>query len=112
MSFGNRLQTLLKSKKISQEKLAELLNVAGKSTISAWINDRAKPNADLLVKLSEILSTTPNHLLLGGEQESEIETLKRENDLMREALEAYRRAEKAEKELKEAKNIEVVLNKA
>jgi len=114
MGFGDRLQLLLREKKIGQEKLAELLNVAGKSTISAWINDRSKPHADVLVKLAEILETTPNFLLLGvkDNKDSEIETLKRENELMKEALNAYRRAEKAEKELKETKNIKVLSDKA
>lgn len=112
--FSIQLSKRRKELNLTQLELANKLGLKNHNAVSNWEKGKAKPSADDLVRLAEILETTPNFLLLGGKdnKDSEIESLKRENELMKQALNAYQRAEKAEKELKETKNIEVVSNKA
>ena len=52
MTFGERLYELRKNKNISQEELAELLDVSRQS-ISKWENDKAYPEMTRLLFMSE-----------------------------------------------------------
>ena len=55
----------------TQEELAEKMCVP-KSTISAYENDRVDIKSSVIVELSELLETTPNHLLgTGGDPYAE-----------------------------------------
>lgn len=47
---------------MSQNDLAEQLNVT-RQTVSSWENGKTYPDLDMVVKLSEVLGTDPNHLL-------------------------------------------------
>ena len=47
---GSFLKELRKEKKITQEQLAELFNVSGK-TVSRWETGRNMPDLDLLIRL-------------------------------------------------------------
>ncbi len=109
-TFGERLELLIKKKQMNQPILAEKLGKKGRNVISNWVTGKAKPSADDLVLLAEILGTTTDYLLLGSEENNELDSLRRENELMRKTLNAYERAEKAEKEIAQYKNIEVVSN--
>ena len=62
--FGNNLKVLRKEKGFSQEELATRLHVV-RQTISKWEKGLSVPDADLLVRLSEILDT-PVETLLGA----------------------------------------------
>ena len=55
----------------TQEELAEKMCVP-KSTISAYENDRVDIKSSVIVELSELLETTPNHLLGTGEYDTDI----------------------------------------
>lgn len=66
-TFGSRLQSLRKKKKLSQDELAELLNKSKKQVISTWENGKAKPSADDLVLLVEVLETSLDYLMRGIE---------------------------------------------
>lgn len=105
-NFGDRLRDLRKKKGMSLEDLANIFEI-GKSATSSWELGKSKPNSDDLVKLASILETSPNYLLLGHD-EKYYEMLERENELLKETLSVYRRAEKAEKQLEETKNIKDV----
>lgn len=60
-----------KAKKLTQEKLAELL-LCKKTTISNWENGYSKPTLDVAYKVSEILETDMNILFFGDKvQESQ-----------------------------------------
>lgn len=61
---GKRLAELRKSKKITQEKLAEMTNLAN-NYISNIENNRSIPSLETLVKLCDALEVTPNDILLG-----------------------------------------------
>lgn len=62
MSFGENLKNLRKRKKLSQEKIAELIGVS-RQAIFKWENDLAYPDIENLMRLFEILNSLPFHLL-------------------------------------------------
>ena len=64
MSFGERLTTLRKSKGLSQEQLAERLNLT-RQTISKWELDQSTPDMDYLVALSDYFEVTTDYLIKG-----------------------------------------------
>ncbi|MBR3607054.1 MAG: helix-turn-helix transcriptional regulator [Lachnospiraceae bacterium] len=67
--FNENLKNLRKKKGFSQEELAVKLNVV-RQTISKWEKGLSVPDAQLLIKLSEILETQVS-VLLGDAIESE-----------------------------------------
>ncbi len=64
MTFGERLYQLRKEKNLSQEDLAERLEVSRQS-VSRWENGTAAPDFEKTVRLSEIFETTTDYLLKG-----------------------------------------------
>jgi transcriptional regulator with XRE-family HTH domain len=62
-TFGERLQHLLNKKSLKQKDLQTLLNKTGRNTINQWIHNRAKPQADDLAKISELLEVSIDWLL-------------------------------------------------
>ena len=66
MSFGNRLYELRKSKNVSQEELAELLDVSRQS-ISKWENDKAYPEMTRLLFMSDYFGVSLDYLMRGTE---------------------------------------------
>lgn len=67
--FGENLKTLRKQKGFSQEELATRLHVV-RQTISKWEKNLSVPDADTLIRLSEILEVSVSELL-GAKIESE-----------------------------------------
>ena len=59
---GKKLASLRKQNKISQEKLANLLNVS-RSAVAMWENNSNEPDHKTLVKIANILNTTTDDLL-------------------------------------------------
>lgn len=66
MTFGERLYELRKNKNISQEELAELLEVSRQS-ISKWENDKAYPEMTRLLFMSEYFDVSLDYLMRGAE---------------------------------------------
>ena len=62
MSFGVRLATTRKAKGISQEELAERLDVS-RQTIYKWETGITSPNAEKLQELSRVLEVSAAYLL-------------------------------------------------
>ena len=60
--FGDILKDLRIKKNITQEELANVLNV-NKACISAWETNRAQPNYEKLIGLANYFNVTPNYLL-------------------------------------------------
>ena len=50
--IGERIKELRAEKKMSQEKLGQLLAVS-QDTVSLWENSKSIPPADIIIKLSE-----------------------------------------------------------
>ena len=79
-TVGQMIKVRRKSLKITQEKLAEAMNIP-KSTISAYENGKIDIKSSVLVELSEHLETNPNYLL-GYEKKATPFTLQAEAMLM------------------------------
>lgn len=71
MSFGTKLQDLRREKRISQEELAERLNVS-RQAISRWENDKGYPEVDKLIQMSELFEVSIDYLIKDEDLESEI----------------------------------------
>ena len=62
MTIGQKIEQLRASKDISQEQLAEALNVS-RQTISKWEVGQALPKIDKVIQLAEIFGVTTDELL-------------------------------------------------
>ncbi len=62
-NLGERLFNLRKDKKLSQEEVADKLNVT-RQTVSKWETDQSMPDFDKIVPLCELYEITPNNCLL------------------------------------------------
>ncbi|MBQ2938649.1 MAG: helix-turn-helix transcriptional regulator [Clostridia bacterium] len=62
MKFNEKLTMLRKQKNLSQESLAEILNVA-RQTISKWELGETTPEMDKLVQLSKIFNISLDELI-------------------------------------------------
>ncbi len=62
MTTGEKIQKLRKDKKITQEQLADSLNVSRQS-VYKWETDTAFPETDKLIKLSEMFGVSVDFLL-------------------------------------------------
>ena len=70
-TLGQRIRAQRMRMGWTQEELAEKMCVP-KSTISAYENDRVDIKSSVIVELSNLLETTPNHLLgIGGDPYAE-----------------------------------------
>ena len=62
MEFAEKLITLRKSRELTQEQLAEQLNVSRQS-ISKWESGQAMPDLDRVVRMSELFGVSTDSLL-------------------------------------------------
>lgn len=67
MEFHNRLYNLRKQKGLSQEELANRLNVS-RQTISKWEIGDSTPDMEKLAAISELFGVSLDELVLGREQ--------------------------------------------
>ncbi len=65
-NIGNYIQTLRKQKGLSQKGLAELLSVTFQA-VSKWENGENLPDASILLDLADVLDTTTDKILSGGQ---------------------------------------------
>ncbi len=63
--FGAYIRKLRRSKGLTQEKLAQKLNLTSKA-VSRWENGTSKPRGDYLLRLSALLDTSVDKLLSAG----------------------------------------------
>lgn len=66
MNFSEKLLTLRKSRNLTQEELAEKLDVSRQS-VSKWESGQAMPESDKIVALSRIFDVTTDYLLMPSE---------------------------------------------
>ena len=72
MKFNEKLQKLRKEKGISQEGLAELLDVS-RQAISKWESGQSYPETEKMITLSEIFGVTLDSLIKDGELQNDAE---------------------------------------
>ena len=70
MNLGERLFELRKAKNLTQDDVAEKLNVT-RQTVSKWETNQSTPDFDKIVPLCELYEISPNELLTGEKQEQE-----------------------------------------
>ena len=97
--FSENLKALRKQKGMTQEELASRLHVV-RQTVSKWEQGRSVPDADLLVRLAEVLETTVAVLLGSPVEEPEdkdalAQALEQINETMAERKRRSRRIWKA-----------------
>lgn len=68
MSLGQRLLELRKSKHLSQEEIAEKLNIT-RQTVSKWETDQSTPDFDKIVPICELFEISTEELLTGKKEE-------------------------------------------
>lgn len=68
LSFGEKIKSARKSKKLTQRQLADKIGAAHNS-ISDWENDKNKPDPDTIELLCGVLEITPNYLLASSSEE-------------------------------------------
>ena len=66
MTIADRIQTLRKSKGMSQEELADAAGVS-RQAVSKWESEQSTPDIEKVVILSEIFGVTTDYLLKGIE---------------------------------------------
>lgn len=65
MNFGDKIKKLRKGNNLSQEQLAEKLNVS-RQAISKWESNKAYPDIDNLILLRNIFDVSLDDLIIGG----------------------------------------------
>ena len=66
MTIADRIQSLRKSKGMSQEELADAVGVS-RQAVSKWEREQATPDLDKVVIMSDIFEVTTDYLLKGIE---------------------------------------------
>ena len=75
MTFGEKLQSLRQRAGMSQDQLAERLEVS-RQAVSRWERDETMPETDKVVALADIFGVTTDYLLRPQPESSETETEK------------------------------------
>ena len=82
MTLGERLVKLRKEKGLSQEDVAEKLNVSRQS-VSKWELDQSLPDFDKIVPLCELYEIETDELLKGSSNKKTDEEIKTEQSLLK-----------------------------
>lgn len=64
MDFGSQVKKLRTSRKLTQEQLAQKLNVS-RQTISSWENNRNLPDLEMVVMIAKTFQLSLDQLILG-----------------------------------------------
>lgn len=91
MEFSEKLLTLRKAKTLTQEELAEKLNVSRQS-VSKWESGQAVPELDKIVAISTVFDVTTDYLL----KSSEIDDLSVKTEMLTAGADACQRKAAAE----------------
>lgn len=76
MTLGERIRTYRQMQGLSQDELAEKLNVS-RQAITKWENDNGVPDIDNLIALSKFMGITLDELVM-GEREENVPVITRE----------------------------------
>lgn len=64
MDFGAQIKKLRTSRKLTQEQIAQKLNVS-RQTISSWENNRNLPDLEMVVLIAQTFNISLDNLILG-----------------------------------------------
>ncbi len=79
MNLGERLFELRKAKNLTQDEVAEKLNVT-RQTVSKWETNQSTPDFDKILPLCELYGISTEELLKGEKQEQKIEENEKEKN--------------------------------
>lgn len=96
MEFSEKLLTLRKAKTLTQEELAEKLNVSRQS-VSKWESGQAVPELDKIVAISTVFDVTTDYLL----KSSEIDDLSVKTEMLEKQQEQMLSREKRQQKIRE-----------
>lgn len=71
MTIGNRIKTLRKEMNLTQEYVAEQLNVS-RQAVSKWEKDISNPDTNNIIQLAELLNSTVEYIASGKKDNTEI----------------------------------------
>jgi transcriptional regulator with XRE-family HTH domain len=66
-TFGENLRRIRKSRRLTQEELAERLGLKGTTPVSLWESRAAIPRPETVVRIAQALACQPSELLQGVE---------------------------------------------
>ncbi len=98
MDIGEKLFELRKGKNLSQEEVAEKLNVT-RQTVSKWETNQSTPDFDKIMPICELFEITTEELLTGKKPEEKVEE---EAEVKKEDVEEERPLTKQEVKRKSA----------
>ncbi|MBD5395115.1 MAG: helix-turn-helix domain-containing protein [Lachnospiraceae bacterium] len=75
MNVADRIQSLRKSKGISQEELADQIGVS-RQAVSKWESEQSTPDIEKIILLSDYFEVTTDYLLKGIEPKPDLEVKK------------------------------------
>ncbi len=90
-NLGERLFKLRRDKKLSQEEVADKLNVT-RQTISKWETDQSMPDFDKVVPLCELYGITPDELFIELKEKKSLKNNAFSNELEEEKLKTSKKA--------------------
>ena len=90
-NLGERLLELRKDKRLSQEEVAEKLNVT-RQTVSKWETDQSMPDLDKIVPLCELYGITPNELFIELKEKESLRNMEFVIDLENEKVKNIKKA--------------------
>lgn len=96
MEFSENLLTLRKAKDLTQEQLAEKLNVSRQS-VSKWESGQAAPELDKIVAMSVVFDVTTDYLL----KSSEIDDLSVKTEMLEKQQEQMLMREQRQQKIRE-----------
>lgn len=96
MEFSEKLLTLRKAKDLTQEQLAEKLNVSRQS-VSKWESGQAAPELDKIVAMSVVFDVTTDYLL----KSSEIDDLSVKTEILEKQQEQMLMREQRQQKIRE-----------
>ncbi|MDO4616611.1 MAG: helix-turn-helix domain-containing protein [Lachnospiraceae bacterium] len=70
MDFGTRIKTIRKEQKLTQEQLAEQLDVT-RQAVSNWENNRNLPDIEILIRISDVFHISLDELIKGEQDMTE-----------------------------------------
>lgn len=65
MNFGEQIKNIRSERKLTQEQMADRLNVS-RQAVSNWENNRNLPDIEMLINMASVFNLSLDQLILGG----------------------------------------------
>ena len=65
MNFGEQIKKIRAEKNLTQQKMADMLNVS-RQAVSNWENDKNLPDIEMIINMSRAFNMTLDELVFGG----------------------------------------------